>query len=206
MELLNKLEDYYGFANENIKNELIRRTQKYSPEEQEMVYQKIIVLQPMRRGFPDMAMLNKIFQEVKPRYEPSKYYWCVCNECGCEYSYNLPTCPACWKRGFECHSYTVKVSEVKPPVKVVTFNKCYNNYKLPEDTSTCFDCKDTEMSYCPNFGKPDYFCKDYQYCKCKNCCALHKRINEKLTPQVNVKSYAIPRKDITAITEGGNNG
>lgn len=112
-----------------------------------------------------------------------KYYWKVCNECNCEYGYKLPMCPQCYDEGYECRSYAVKTSNERPPMSVVNYNKPYltpiiGSDELKEDF-TCYDCNVRQQSYCSDFGKVDYYCQNFEFCKCSKCCVAHKRALEK---------------------------
>ena len=75
MTLISKLEDYYGMASEFIRTEILKRTGSFTDDVLEDVYQKIINIHPIKRGFPDMTVFNKVLQEARLTKEPHVYYW-----------------------------------------------------------------------------------------------------------------------------------
>jgi hypothetical protein len=124
------------------------------------------------------------------------YYWAVCLECGCEYDYELPMCPDCYDRGFECRAKAVKKSEFQPTFKVIKYNKKYLNGDKGE--KICYPCEHKKESYCKNFGNYQWNCKreEYEMCECRMCCAIARRANEALdkTKAKEKFSYAMPLK------------
>ena len=124
------------------------------------------------------------------------YYWAVCLECGCEYDYDLPMCPDCYDRGFECRAKAVKKSEFQPPAKVIRYNKHYLNGDKGE--KICYFCESKKESFCKHFGQPEWNCRreEFESCECRMCCAITKKANKALEEsKKEIKSgYAIPLK------------
>ena len=124
------------------------------------------------------------------------YYWAVCLECGCEYDYELPMCPACYEKGLDCRAKAVKKSDFQPPMKLVRYNKSYMNGDKGE--TVCFNCVHKNQSFCQNYGNPNWNCKreEFESCPCARCCAVAKKYNEELEKNRsgNKMSYAMPLK------------
>ena len=124
------------------------------------------------------------------------YYWAVCLECGCEYDYDLPMCPECYDRGFECRAKAVKKSEFQPPAKVIRYNKHYLNGDKGE--KICYFCESKKESFCKHFGQSEWSCRreEFESCECRLCCAVEKKANKALEEsKKEIKSgYAIPLK------------
>lgn len=144
------------------------------------------------KGSPDIASMTKALQAV--RNVQKKFFWAVCIECGCEYDYRLAMCPKCYERGFKCVDKEVKVSSFKPPMSVVRYNKTFLKFvnDKGQKEMSCYNCEGRELSYCPNFGNPDWNCHEYRECKCKACCSMERRANAKLKESKGARSYAIP--------------
>lgn len=122
------------------------------------------------------------------------YYWAVCLECGCEYDYSLPICPACYEKKLECRARAIKTSEFQPPMKVVRYNKTFLKY---ENEHSCFNCENRKESYCPHFGNPYYNCnsEELHSCGCNACCSALKSAQRKVDEwreKGNKQNYAKP--------------
>ena len=122
------------------------------------------------------------------------YYWAVCLECGCEYDYSLPMCPACYEKKLECRARAIKTSEFQPPMKVVRYNKTFLKF---ENEHSCFNCENRKESYCPHFGNPYYNCnsEELHSCGCNACCSALKSAQRKVDEwreKGNKQNYAKP--------------
>jgi hypothetical protein len=129
---------------------------------------------------------------------PKQYFWAVCLECGCEYDYDLPMCPACYEKGLDCRAKAVKKSDFQPPMKVVRYNKPYMNGD--KDETICFNCVHKNQSFCKNYGNPNWSCRreEFESCNCARCCAVAKRYNAELEKNKNENKiiYAVPLKAV----------
>jgi hypothetical protein len=139
----------------------------------------------------------KVIKEVYTAVTGKKcngYYWAVCLECGCEYDYSLPMCPACYEKKLECRARAIKTSEFQPPMKVVRYNKTFLKY---ENEHSCFNCENRKESYCPHFGNPYYNCnsEELHSCGCNACCSALKSAQRKVDDwreKGNKQNYAKP--------------
>lgn len=139
----------------------------------------------------------KVIKEVYTAITGKKcngYYWAVCLECGCEYDYSLPMCPACYEKKLECRARAIKTSEFQPPMKVVRYNKTFLKY---ENEHSCFNCENRKESYCPHFGNPYYNCnsEELHSCGCNACCSALKSAQRKVDEwreKGNKQNYAKP--------------
>lgn len=139
----------------------------------------------------------KVIKEVYTAVTGKKcngYYWAVCLECGCEYDYSLPMCPACYDKKLECRVKAIKTSEFQPPMKVVRYNKTFLKY---ENEHSCFNCENRKESYCPHFGNPYYNCnsEELHSCGCNVCCSALKSAQRKVDEwreKGNKQNYAKP--------------
>lgn len=124
------------------------------------------------------------------------YFWALCLECGCEYDYGLPMCPACYNNGLDCRAKAIKTSEFQPPMKVIRYNKQYMNGDKNE--TVCYNCVHKNQSFCKNYGNPNWNCnrEEFESCSCSRCCAIAKRYNAELEKSRNQNkfSYAMPLK------------
>ena len=145
------------------------------------------------RGTISIPVMQKVLEKVTGK-KARVYFWAVCLECGCEYDYSLPMCPACFDKGLECRAKAVKKSEFKPNMTVIKYNKQY--MKGDKNEQTCFSCINKENSYCPHFGNPDWNChrEEFEMCNCKMCCGVAKKENRKLqeSNEEQKLSYAVP--------------
>lgn len=149
------------------------------------------------RGIITIPVMQKVLEKVTGK-KARVYFWAVCLECGCEYDYGLPMCPACFDKGLDCRTKAVKKSEFKPPMSVIKYNKQYINGDKNEQT--CFTCIHKKQSYCSNFGNPNWDChrEEFETCECKMCCAVAKKANRQLQ-ESNAEhkiSYAVPFKRV----------
>lgn len=145
------------------------------------------------RGTISVPVMQKVLEKVTGK-KARVYYWSVCLECGCEYDYRLPMCPACFDKGLDCRAKAVRKSEFKPPMKVIKYNKQYMSGD--ENEQVCFTCPNKKESYCSNFGNPDWNChrEEFETCECKMCCGIAKKANRQLQGNntENKISYAVP--------------
>lgn len=172
------------WINENV--EKLDENQKLNFSRELQNYKEITIL-----------ALKKVYQEITGK-KAKEHIWAVCLECGCEYDYDLPMCPSCYDKGFECRAKAIKKSEFQPPMKVVRYNKKYLNGDKGE--AICYSCIHKKEGYCKNFGNHKWACKreEYEMCECKSCCAIMKRANERYENSKAVQkfSYAIPLKKV----------
>ena len=193
--MLEKLVDIYGDFDENTKK-WISENLRDMGEEAEENYLKVIQEEHSKRlGKPDIHKLKVILEKVTGK-KPKSYIWAVCLECGCEYDYNLPMCPACYDKGLDCRAKAVKKSEFQPPMKVIRYNKQYLNGDRGE--TVCYNCVHKNGSFCKNFGNPNWNChrEEFESCNCARCCATAKRYNADLekSRSENKITYAMPLK------------
>lgn len=170
--IINELEGFYGRATEEQKQWVAERIEKLGDEEQQNFLH--ILHQEHKKGFPSIFIMKGILERVTGKKQRT-FYWSVCQECGCEYDFNLPMCPSCYKQGLECRIVAVKVSELNPPAKVIRYNKPYFG---DGKEKICYDCEYTELSYCYHFGQTDWNCRNLQQCKCASCCVKEKNANK----------------------------
>ena len=187
--MLTKIQMVYGFLPEEEKS-WIENNLKYLNESEQENYMNILRQEnPARRGQPTVQMLQKVLTKVTGK-APPVYYWAVCMECGCEYDFRMPKCPACYKKDLYCSTRAVKISKDKPHIEVIRYNKsCGDN--------NCYDCDKSEMSFCFHFGQTDWVCHNLSNCSCASCCIKEKKANQKI--EENIKSgatfsYATPIK------------
>lgn len=172
-----------------------QKLQNWDEEKQAKFMEQLKKVQKKSNGCPDVAILTKVFQTVTGK-APKVYYWSVCLECGTGYDYRLEMCPKCYEKGLKCTDKEIKVSDFKPPMNVIRYNKTflkYTNDKGQQEMS-CYNCEGREFSYCPNFGNPNWDCRDYRNCKCNACCSMERRANAQMKEQEGEKRYAVPLK------------
>lgn len=192
--IINELEGFYGRATDEEKQWVAERVEKLNEEEQQNFLHELHLNH--KKGFPNIYIMKSILAKITGKRQTG-FFWAVCLECGCEYDYNLPICPSCYKNGLECRSVEIKASELKPPAKVIRYNK---QYLGDGKEKICYDCENTELSFCYHFGQANWECRNLQQCKCASCCINLKRANEKLSRTTKQKiSYARP------LTKGGQN-
>ena len=197
--IINELEGFYGKATDEEKQWVAERVETQNEEIQQNFLHALH--QNHKKGFPSIFIMKGILAQVTGRRQTG-FYWAVCLECGCEYDYNLPMCPSCYKNGLECRSVEIKTSELKPPAKVIRYNKQY----ILQNEKSCYDCEFTELSFCHHFGQVDWQCRNISQCKCASCCITNKRANEKIARnnERTKISYARPLKKINAEKDGEN--
>lgn len=176
--LINKLRDYYGFPDKEQIDYIGRMTQGMNEALQDDIASKIIEARPKARGFPDIAALAKFLNDGKVK-KGINFYWAVCDDCKSEYDYKFIKCPVCFKNGKSNSGYKVRTSDVGIPAKVIRWNQT----TLDDDGQRqyCVSCANRDNGYCRHFGEPGWTCSSqkFEYCECKKCCTLHKKLNEK---------------------------
>lgn len=185
--IINELEGFYGKATEEEKQWVAERIDRLSEEEQQNFLHTLH--QEHKNGFPSISIMKNILARVTGKRQTG-FFWAVCLECGCEYDYGLPMCPSCYKKGLECRAVEIKTSELKPPAKVIRYNK-------PCGENNCYNCDKTELSFCYHFGQTNWECHNLSTCPCASCCIKEKKANIKLEEQRNgamTLKYAIPLK------------
>lgn len=127
--------------------------------------------------------------------EDKKQYvaWRYCTKCGTSYPATQVICYTCYRRANSKQTTNLLNSEFAKTL----VTKCGESYPknfirlnvdIPLSESTkkylngcgnCFEC--TEKAFCNNFGNPFYICskQDWEYCKCKNCCAVFRKSMQK---------------------------
>ena len=193
--MLEKLQEIYGEFDENTRK-WISENLKNLGEENEANYLRVIQEEHSKRqGKPDIRKLKIILEKITGK-KAREFIWAVCSECGCEYDYDLPMCPDCYDRGFECRAKAVKKSEFQPPAKVIRYNKHYLNGDKGE--KICYACESKKESFCKHFGQSEWNCRreEFESCECRMCCAITKKANKALEEsKKEIKSgYAIPLK------------
>ena len=194
---INELEGYFGKFEENEKSWIEDNVERLDEETKSRFFTALKDAHKDTSYVPDIATMKRVFEKVAEKKAKS-YFWAVCLECGCEYDYSLPMCPACFDKGLDCRAKAVKKSEFKPTFKVIKYNKQYMNGEKGEQT--CFTCPHKKESYCSNFGNPDWNChrEEFESCECKICCGIAKKVNRQLQ-ESNAEhkiSYAVPFKKV----------
>ena len=191
--IINELEGVYGKATDEEKQWISENLEKLDYEVQTKYLTQLHKIHT--NGFPDVGIMKNLLTRITGK-QPKQYIWAVCLECGCEYDYRLPMCPACYDNGLDCRAKAVKKSEFQPPMKVVRYNKKYLNGDKNE--YICYKCIHKKESYCRNYGNPNWNCKreEFEMCECRTCCGVAKRINRQLEEKSKTEkfSYAMPLK------------
>ena len=178
--LLERLMSYYGKGGSEEIAYITRMCELYSEARQEEIFEYLTAEKGKKWGFPDLKDLKKAFYEVKPdeeRETPACWWWNVCNKCGAQFWGNLPYCPICCdkgivnERGNPHQDFSVKHSDVPPGKNVLRFNKpYYRTGVIPNDTVSCYECKDRGDSFCRFFADPRFDCNRRSECPCNACC------------------------------------
>ena len=190
---INELEGCFGKLGDSEKQWVNENLEKLD----ESVKMNIMHELREHRGTITIPVMQKVLEKVTGK-KARDDFWAVCLECGCEYDYRLPMCPACFDKGLDCRAKAVKKSEFKPTFKVIKYNKQYMNGDKNEQT--CFTCIHKKESYCSNFGNPNWNChrEEFESCECKMCCGIAKKANRQLQ-ESNAEhkiSYAVPFKKV----------
>lgn len=193
--MINELESRFGTASEEQKKWAAENLGNLEEEQKEIFLRE---LNKISNGqFPDISTMKNLLVKITGK-RPKEYIWAVCLECGCEYDYELPMCPACYDKGLECRARAVKKSEFQPPAKVIKYNKKYLNGDKNE--YICYNCIHKKQSFCKNYGNPNWTCRreEFESCDCSRCCAVAKKYNAELEKNKNENriSYAIPLKAV----------
>ena len=193
--VINELEGFYGKATEDEKQWIAGNLEKLDADLQSKFLSELHKIH--KDGFPNILIMKNLLVRITGK-QPKQYIWAVCLECGCEYDYKLPMCPACYEKGLDCRARSVKKSEFQPPLKVVRYNKQYMNGDKGE--TICYDCVYKSGSFCKNYGNPNWNChrEEFESCPCARCCAVAKHYNSELekTRTQNTISYAMPLKGV----------
>lgn len=190
--VIDELEGFYGKSTEDEKQWVSVNLEKLEEDLQSKFLKELRRIH--KDGFPDITIMKNLLVRITGK-QPKVYIWAVCMECGCEYDYELPMCPACYERGLDCRAKAVRKSEFQPPMKVVRYNKPYQHGDRGE--VVCYDCEQ-KSTYCRNYGISNRTCKreEFESCPCARCCAIAKRYNAELEKnwKGNKISYAVPLK------------
>ena len=193
--MLEKLIEIYGEFDETTTKWISENLEKLGEENEQNFLKCLQEEHSRRQGKPDIHKLNVVLEKVTGK-KTKGFIWAVCLECGCEYDYCLPMCPACFDKGLDCRTRAVKKSEFQPPAKVIRYNKQYQNGDKGE--KICYYCEHRKTGYCKNFGNPNWNCKreEFEMCDCKLCCGVAKKINRQLDEKNKTEkySYAMPIK------------
>lgn len=193
--VINELEGFYGKATEDEKQWIAVNLEKLDADLQNKFLAELHKIH--KEGFPDISIMKNLLVRVTGK-RPKQYVWAVCLECGCEYDYRLPMCPACFDNGLDCRAKSVKVSDFQSPMKVIKYNKQYLNGDKNE--TVCYNCVHKNQSFCKNYGNPNWSCRreEFESCNCARCCAVAKKYNEELEKNRsgNKMSYAMPLKGV----------
>lgn len=190
--IINELEGVYGKATDEEKQWISENLEKLDYEVQTKYLTQLHKIHT--NGFPDVGILKNLLTRITGK-QSKQYIWAVCLECGCEYDYRLPMCPACYDNGLDCRAKAVKKSEFQPPMNVVKYNKQYLNGDKGE--TVCYKCVHKKQNYCKNYGNPNWNCgrEEFESCECRTCCAISKKANKALEGNKEIKcGYAIPLK------------
>lgn len=188
-----RMEKIYGQFPEKERNWIEDNLQELTDEQKGKYYSAIQKTHEAENGYPEISVMAEVFKKVMNK-APKKYAWSVCKECGCEYDYKLPCCPACYSKGLFCNVIAVKSSDCKP--KIIQYNKTY--LREEKGDKVCYNCIHKEGSYCKHFGDPFWNCKreEFEACNCKTCCAIMKRANRQIEGDKETEKlkYAVPLK------------
>ena len=121
--IINELEGNFGKATEDEKQWIAVNLEKLDYDLQTKFLTELHKIH--KEGFPDISIMKNLLVRITGK-RPKEYIWAVCLECGCEYDYGLPMCPACYENGLDCRAKAVKKSEFQPPMKVIKYNKQSN--------------------------------------------------------------------------------
>ena len=192
--IINELEGFYGKATEDEKQWIAENLERLDSDLQGKFLSELHKIHKDTK-FPDISIMKNLLIRVTGK-RPKQYIWAVCLECGCEYDYDLPMCPACYQKGLDCRAKAVKKSDFQPPMKVIRYNKPYMNGDKNE--IVCFNCVHKNQSFCKNYGNPNWSCRreEFESCNCARCCAVAKRYNAELEKNKNENkiTYAVPLK------------
>ena len=192
-----RLEKFYGDIPEMEKAWIEDNIESLTDEQKGKFFKALTTAHEFKNGYPEISVMATVFKNVMNK-APKTYAWSICKECGCEYDYRLPCCPACYEKGLDCRAKAVKKSDFQPPMKVVRYNKPYMNADKGE--TICFNCVHKNQSFCKNYGNPNCTCRreEFESCNCARCCAVAKRYNAELEKNKNKNkiSYAVPIKAV----------
>ena len=183
--IIENLENYYGRLSEDVVSYLQANVEKLDDDKQGEFFNWLKENHKKNKGVPTVSVMSRAYTSVTGAIT-RRYYWCVCKECDGEYGYGLPMCPHCYDNGKESLFYAVRVSDMKPPFKVVRYNKRYIG---DGSEQTCYSCPNRELSYCPHFGQPDWTCQDSEFrqCKCVGCCMKTRKDNAEFVKRMREK-------------------
>lgn len=175
--LLEKLRDYYGFPDVEQSEFINKKVLGLTEAQQNAIADRIIEARSKRFGFPDISILAKYLNEAAPEKKTRNFYWAVCDDCKAEYDYRFERCPVCHLAGKRSSGYKVRVSNEGIPAKVIRWNQ--ETFHPDGKHKYCITCDHRDSGFCRWFGEPEHSCSqsDYEYCECKQCCALHKKAN-----------------------------
>ena len=187
--ILERILNYYGKLGNEEQRYIQENVEKLTVELQNNFATKLFSDYPTGKKIPDVSAISKTLSAIQGK-KPKVYMWSKCLECGTEYAYGLPMCPACYKNGLECRAIAVKKSDFQPPMSVIKYNK---EYIGDGKEVNCYDCPYKEMSYCQHYGQVDWMCRDYSNCQCASCCVKAKKINESMNKGKQEVHYAVRR-------------
>lgn len=178
--LKEKLQEYYGVISK-IQNDFIdKMCLGYTEADEEKLFEFIIEQCPKNFGFPDISKLSKAFKAIPSSNKQRTYYCNVCSVCGTYYNWSMYYCPVCWNNGKKVSEHSVLVSSEKI-LDVKRYNaESYTDYP---NFPSCYNCTLEHKLFCNNFGKPNFFCKEFRECACNACCVKHKKQNELMQQQ-----------------------
>ena len=189
--IINEIEGFYGKATEQEKQWVSENLEKLDADAQGSYLRELHKIH--KDGFPDISIMKNLLIRVTGK-KPKQYFWAVCLECGCEYDYSLPMCPACYDNGLDCRAKAIKKSDFQPPMKVVRYNKQYLSGDAGE--TVCFNCVHKKQGSCRNYGNPNWNCQreEFESCVCARCCIVAKKYNAQMENKKTKINYATPLK------------
>lgn len=175
--LIDKLREYYGFPDAEQTEFINKKTLGMTEAEQNSIADKIIESRAKRFGFPDISVLAKYLNDSGRKNRG--FYWAVCNDCKAEYDYRFVSCPKCFSAGRRSSGYKVRTSDNPPPNNIIRWNQ--TTFVDDKKARYCVSCEHKDTGFCRWFGDPNHTCdrSDYEYCECRQCCAIHKKGNQK---------------------------
>ena len=92
--LYEEIENYFkGRLREETKKWIAENCRSLSEEETDNFKKELF---EHSSKIPDIQKLKTVIEKVTKK-KPRSYVWAVCLDCGCEYDYEIMTCPTCYK-------------------------------------------------------------------------------------------------------------
>ncbi len=185
---IDEVKKQYGQISEGAEQLINDVIGKYSKKEVEVLKNELFKTFTV---LPETEKLAKFFDAHKPKTKV--YFWCKCDDCGCEYDYTIPFCPSCERDGKHSSGYKIVKTEYEPAKKYIQLNKPwltpYNVQGQKDPHGECVFCKKVDKpqsKFCWHFGDPDYNCSYFNVCECNVCCSFYSRLQRKENAKLGV--------------------